>query len=337
MIDKSESTFWAGSSAYSTLDEIAKTADPKEAYQQAMQIWFSMMKNAAEVICIVEADGTIVFINRDIPGVPREQLIGRSMYDFVSPEYHARMKEALKKSFDAGKHSEFTNKAPLTAESLWWFSSRMGPVMFEDKIFAVCCMIRNITRRVEDEAALKKVHEELELKVAERTKELFQANEQLKAEIQVRQEAEKKLHEQTESLEEMNAALKILLKKRDEDKKEFEEKMLLNMKELVEPYLQKLKKSTLTQTQRAHVCVVEENLKDIASPFLYKYVLKYTKLTPQEIRVANLVKHGRTTKEISETLNLSQRTIDNHRRNIRIKLGLRHKKANMRSHLLAIQ
>jgi PAS domain S-box-containing protein len=336
-MDKVKTTFWAGSSAFSSLKEVARKNGPQEAYQQAMKIWFSLLENAAEVICIVEADGTITFINRDIPGVTRQELIGRSMYDFVSPEYHAQMKEAVKTSFDSGKHSKFTIKAPLTVDSPWWFSTRVSPIVLGDEIIAVCCMIRNVTLRMEAEAALKKAREGLELKVEQRTQELFQANERLQAEIQVRHEAERKLQHRTETLEEMNAALRVLLKKRDEDKREFEEKVLLNMKELAEPYLEKLKESPLNEKQRAYVGVLEENLKDIASPFLYKYALKYAKLTPQEIRVANLVKHGRTTKEISEILSLSLRTIDNHRRNMRIKLGLSNKKANLRSHLLAVQ
>jgi DNA-binding CsgD family transcriptional regulator len=55
------------------------------------------------------------------------------------------------------------------------------------------------------------------------------------------------------------------------------------------------------------------------------------------MQVANLVKHGKTTKEIAEYLNLSSKTIDSHRKNIRRKMGIRSKKSNLRSYLLSLQ
>jgi DNA-binding CsgD family transcriptional regulator len=53
--------------------------------------------------------------------------------------------------------------------------------------------------------------------------------------------------------------------------------------------------------------------------------------------VANLVREGKTNKEIAELLLLSKNTILFHRHNIRTKLGLRNNKKNLRSHLLSVE
>jgi len=52
--------------------------------------------------------------------------------------------------------------------------------------------------------------------------------------------------------------------------------------------------------------------------------------------VTNLIKQGKTTKEIAQTMNLASSTINFHRDNIRIKLGIKNKKTNLRTYLSSI-
>ncbi len=162
---------------------------------------------------------------------------------------------------------------------------------------------------------------------------LLDITERKKAEKELR-EREKELEVKSRNLEELNTALKVLLKHRDDDKEELEERILSNVKELVLPYLEKLKKSPLRDEQLAFTHIIESNLNDILSPFLRKMTSKYLNFTPREIQIAALVREGRTTKEISKVLNISSRAVEFHRDNIRIKLGLKNKKANLRSFLL---
>ncbi len=167
--------------------------------------------------------------------------------------------------------------------------------------------------------------------------ELTQANKKLKQEIEERKRAENALEKKTVHLEETNTALKVLLKRRDEDKTEVEEKVLFNVKELIIPYLDKLKKTPLDDRQSTYLDIVETNMNNIVSPFLRGMSTGYLKLTPQEVQVANLVRQGKRTKEIAELLNLSPKTIDTYRDNIRKKVGLKNKKLNLRTYLLSIQ
>jgi PAS domain S-box-containing protein len=147
-------------------------------------------------------------------------------------------------------------------------------------------------------------------------------------------EREQELEAQSRMLEEVNTALRVLLKQRDEDKKELEEKLLTNVKELVMPYFEKLNKTSRTPEQIACLGILETNLNDIISPFLKNITLTHSDLTPREIQIANLIKNGKTTKDIAELLNVSTRAIEFHRDNIRIKLKLKNKKTNLRSYLL---
>ena len=101
------------------------------------------------------------------------------------------------------------------------------------------------------------------------------------------------------------------------------------------PFLEKIKASRLDDRQKTLVEIMESNLNDIVAPFAKSLSTRYLNLTPAEMQIANMVKHGKTTKEIADTLFLSTRTIESHRDSIRKKLGIKNKKANLRTHLLS--
>jgi len=147
---------------------------------------------------------------------------------------------------------------------------------------------------------------------------------------------ENELEIKTENLNEMNTALKVLLKTRDEDRIELEERVLYNVKELIEPYLKKFKNSGLKGRQKVLFEILESNLKDIISPFSRRMTSTFLRLTPKELQIANLIKQGKTSKEIADLMDISSRTIETHRKNLRDKIGIGNKKVNLRTHLLSI-
>lgn len=145
------------------------------------------------------------------------------------------------------------------------------------------------------------------------------------------------LEARTNELEEVNSALRVLLKQRDQDKAELAGQMLLNVKKLVVPYLEKLKKHLSGTKQLGYLSILESNLNDIVSPFAYKLSLKYSTLTPTEIQIARFVKRGKVSREMAELLNVSERTIESHRQKIRLKIGIKNNGANLRSQLMGIK
>ncbi len=138
---------------------------------------------------------------------------------------------------------------------------------------------------------------------------------------------------QSADLKEANVALKLLLKQRELDRDELEESLLTNVKNLVLPYLEKLKKSPLDSDQRNLLGILHTHLLEIASPFAKRISAPLLGLTPMEIRVADLIRQGLGTKEISELLRISDYAVIFHRQNIRNKLGLTGKKLNLQTYL----
>jgi PAS domain S-box-containing protein len=137
-------------------------------------------------------------------------------------------------------------------------------------------------------------------------------------------------------LDEMNKSLRSILDKREQENKLLRSQVMTNVRELVIPYLKKIRKTDLDLRQGAYIDILEANLEEIVSPFARVLSTREFNLTPSEMQIANLVKKGKSTKYVANLLNLSRRTVESHRRNIRIKLGLKNKKANMRSFLASI-
>ncbi|GAB6194306.1 PAS domain S-box protein [Desulfocastanea catecholica] len=146
----------------------------------------------------------------------------------------------------------------------------------------------------------------------------------------------KELKFKTKNLEETNTALSVILKRREADKSAIEESVVNNIRELVMPCIQQIKKYRLDSAALKHVSLAESYLTDIVSPFLRKLSTKHLHLTQKELQVANLLKDGKSSKEIADILNITVRGVEFHRYRIRSKLGIRGTKDNLRSYLLEV-
>ena len=145
------------------------------------------------------------------------------------------------------------------------------------------------------------------------------------------------LENKTQELEELNAALRVLLKKREEDRNELEEKVMANLENLILPYIDGLKRGQLGPRGMATVNILESNLKDIITPFSRNLSSRHSNLTNRELQVANLIKSGKTTKEIAAFLNVSPSAVNICRYRIRGKLGINRQKVNLQSYLATLK
>jgi len=182
-------------------------------------------------------------------------------------------------------------------------------------LIAIVLVTKDITGKKAAENALKAACDQMEHEVRRRTAQLDY---------------------KSRHLEEAITALRLMLKAREEDRHELGQKVISNARRLVLPYIEKLKGSSLSAAQFEWLRILSANVDEIISPFAATLSAGHISLTPREIQTANLVKNGKTNKEIAELLGVSLRAVEFHRENIRKKLGLKHKKTNLRSHLMSL-
>jgi DNA-binding CsgD family transcriptional regulator len=82
------------------------------------------------------------------------------------------------------------------------------------------------------------------------------------------------------------------------------------------------------------VAIMETNLKEMMSPFTRN--VREVNFTPREIQVANLIKDGKTTKEIAEIVGVGLDAVNSYRNSIRLKLGLNKTKTNLQIYLQSL-
>ena len=260
----------------------------------------------------------------DLLGVPKTKLINTKFSHFISPEFQDDFYFHCKRIFESG--TKQTSVLNLVKPDGTLFDVRLDSIAVKDEA-STCKLFRtavtDITELLQAKKVLQEAHDDLEKQVTARTLDLKNVN--------------KELEMKAAGLSETNTALRVLLKQRETDKVELEEKILINTKQMISPYLVKLKnRRRLGNKERAYLDIIEYNLNEIISPFVRSVSDKFFKLTPTEMQVINLIRQGKTTKGIAETMNLASSTIDFHRNNIRKKIGINNKQINLSTYLASL-
>ena len=302
--------------------DITERQKTEEALRKSERLLADIINFLPDATLAIDPDGKVISWNRsmeEMTGVPASDMLGKDDYEYALPFYGRRrpmlIDLVLKEDREIEKNYTFLHreKDVLVVETNTPFMKGANRVMWgkaspiydqDGRIVGAIESIRNITERKEMEEALKKRERELENK--------------------------------SRYLEEANTAMNVLLKHIEKDKEEIQENMLVNMRKLLLPYVEKIRRCSLVPEQEAYIDILQSNMENIASPFLRNMTVRHYNLTPREIEVAHLIKEGKTTKEIAALLNLSSRSVDFHRLNIRRKLGFSDRRKNLRSTLLSL-
>ena len=150
-------------------------------------------------------------------------------------------------------------------------------------------------------------------------------------------ETARQVVERTRELQDANTALRVLLGNVEQSNEARNEQLLQQINTLVLPHVAKL--ARLVERDRAaveYVRLIETHLTTLTSSLASKMARVFQALTATEADVAHLVMRGLTTKDIAATLSRAPSTIDFHRHNIRVKLGVE-RRVTLRAYLLSIR
>jgi PAS domain S-box-containing protein len=147
---------------------------------------------------------------------------------------------------------------------------------------------------------------------------------------------ESTLSEKKREIQNLNAALKVLIDHQESEKKDQDHNLVISLKKTIFPYLDKIKTGKIDIASRTYLSMLELNLNDLISSLPNTAASQMQNLTFTETQVVDLIRQGKTSKEIAAMLNVSTAAISFHRHNLRKKMGLVKKKTTLRSYLQAL-
>ncbi|MCP4749211.1 MAG: PAS domain S-box protein [Desulfobacteraceae bacterium] len=269
-------------------------------------------------------------------GYTREEILNMNPETLLAPDSR-KIFQKRRMAMTSGKtvSNEIDYKLLTKSGNVEWGRFYIQHAYKEGRVTSATVITHNITEQKKNLEQLHNYHHKLKELVNDRTRELCRSNHQLRKEIERHTLTAKELRLNSERLEDLNTAMRVLLNKRNEEKKRSEEHIRMNLKELIEPYLDRLELSGLSKTQEQLIDLIRVNLDEMFDLSVPEFSSSFLYFTPNELQVVNLIRQGRTTKDIANLLNISIRTVEAYRNNIRKKLGLKNKKVNLKTFLLS--
>jgi len=232
------------------------------------------------------------------------EMVGRPLLGFFHGDFHRRMRERSRLAMEQNAPLPLERRRIVRVDGeLVDVETTIGPCTFDGRprVVRVC---RDVSERVKWEEDLLGKDEEISRNAAR--------------------------------VENLNTALKVLLEHREREARQKEENFRATVDKLVLPYLDGLKSSRLDEAQQGLLEIIESNLHNISSSLARQLSTWHEKLTPTEVQVADLILGGKRSKEIAGILRVSESAVAFHRANIRAKLGLKNRPANLVTHLRSL-
>ena len=163
---------------YGIYRDISDRVKAQEALKESKAQLQYVLNNTKDIILQVDLKGDFIFVNKaaeKMTGYEQEELLQKSFYDFVIPEYHQLIEERVRKRIDREPLTDSFKLEILTKnDKRIWIELTTSPVVKGEQVVGIQGVARNVSQRIEFEENLKKAKEKAE--EADRLKSAFLAN-----------------------------------------------------------------------------------------------------------------------------------------------------------------
>ncbi|MGB8217232.1 MAG: PAS domain S-box protein [Candidatus Methanoperedens sp.] len=197
--------------------DITERRQAEEAIRESEERYRSLVESANDIIAMVSPDGTIISLNpafERITGWAREEWLGKSFQPLIHPDDLPIAMEVFQHTMNGETVPSLELRLLANSGGYVYIEYVTTPLLKKGKVIGNLTVARDITERKRVQEALSRAHDELEIRVKERTGELKAVNKALKAEITEHKLAEEALRESEGRLQSIldNSSTVVFLK-----------------------------------------------------------------------------------------------------------------------------
>jgi PAS domain S-box-containing protein len=135
--------------------DITERKRAEQGLRESEETWRTIAANVPGIICTMDREGTILFINKVLPGYDHDRVIGTKTYDYIAPEYHARLREGLAALFERGESFDIDVVAAGSPGETRHYHVRHSPVRRAGQVVAALSIGTDVTLGKQAEAELR--------------------------------------------------------------------------------------------------------------------------------------------------------------------------------------
>jgi DNA-binding CsgD family transcriptional regulator/PAS domain-containing protein len=258
----------------------------------------AILEALPDMVFVIDYDGVchdFKGVSDEEPLIPPSEFMGKQIFKLLPESLGIQMMERTRAAIDTGETQslEYELSSP---DRRGHYEARY--VKSGDN--TCVAVVRNITMRKAMEA------------------ELADTNLKLKLE-----------HQQ---VADTNIALREVLQHVEAECNKIKTQVVDNVDKQIVPLLEKLKRVSDPRSVLV-VQQLETELREITSPFTQNLLNQAGNLTRRELQIAKMILSGLHSKEIADLLDISPRTVEKTRQNVRRKLGITNSEVNLINYL----